>query len=141
MRQETLSRWTVTRYGRSDEEWAALEQAGWEFLVDQARLEHPTSYSEMNEFLAQQTGVRKFNFDLDSERRAMGELLGRLSDRSVAEADIMISALVHYLDRNDAGPGFYRLAQRMGLLRDPASADQKESFWISQMNSCFAHSW
>lgn len=66
---------TVTHYGRSADDWAALEDAGWEFLVSQARLRQPTSYSEMNEVLAQRTGVRKFDFDLDSERAAMGELL------------------------------------------------------------------
>lgn len=28
----------------------------------------------------------------------------------------MLSAIVHYLDQNDAGPGFYSLAGQMGLL-------------------------
>lgn len=131
----------MTYYGRPEEEWAALGQAGWEFLVEQARLGQLTSYSEMNTVLAQRTGVRGFDFNLDSERAAMGELLGRLSDRSLAEANVMISALVRYRGGNDAGSGFYHLAQQKGLLRDPASAGQKEAFWIDQMNACFAHSW
>lgn len=130
-------------YGRSDEEWAELEEAGWEFLVDRARAKdfQQTSYSELNQYLSEQTGVRRFDFSLDSERAAMGELLGRLSDRSVAEAGLMISALVQYADGTDAGPGFYKLAQQKGLLRDPASADQKTEFWITQVNACCDHAW
>lgn len=130
-------------YGRSDEEWAALEEAGWEFLVDRARAKtfQPASYSELNQYLSEQTGVRRFDFSLDSERPAMGELLGRLSDRSVAEAGIMISALVQYADGTNAGPGFYQLAQQKGLLRTPASADQKTEFWIAQVKACCNQAW
>jgi hypothetical protein len=32
----------------------------------------------MNTVLARRAGVREFDFDLDGERRAMGELLGSL---------------------------------------------------------------
>jgi hypothetical protein len=131
----------MTHYGRSADEWAALEDAGWEFLVSQARLRQPTSYSEMNEVLAQRTGVRKFDFNLDSERAAMGELLGWLSERSITEANVMISALVHYLGGNDAGSGFYHLAQEKALLQAPASADQKLTFWIGQIKACYDHAW
>jgi hypothetical protein len=91
--------------------------AGWEFLNAKARLERTTSYTEMNTVLARRTGVREFDFDLDGERRAMGELLGQLSERSFAQAGLLISVLVQYLHANDAGPGFYELAQRKKLLR------------------------
>jgi hypothetical protein len=42
----------VSRYGRTDEEWDALQAAGWEFLVSQARLQRTTSYTETNTVLA-----------------------------------------------------------------------------------------
>jgi hypothetical protein len=61
--------------------------------------------------------VREFDFELDGKRYAMGELLGRLSERSFAQAGVLISVLVQYLNANDAGPGFYELAQRKKLLR------------------------
>lgn len=131
----------MARYGRSDEEWAALEEAGWDFLVSRARLGRPTSYTEMNAALTQRTGLRMFDFELSSERAAMGELLGRLADRSLAEANLMISALVNYLYANDAGSGFYQLAKQKGLLRAGASDAEKTDFWIDQMTASFQHAW
>jgi hypothetical protein len=131
----------VTHYDRSTAEWAALEAAGWEFLVSQARLQRTTSYTEMNAVLARRTGVREFDFDLDGERHAMGELLGQLSERSFGETSLLISVLVQYLNANDAGPGFYQLAQRKKLLRPHASADEKLTFWVSQLNAVYAHTW
>jgi hypothetical protein len=35
----------VPRYGREDDEWAALEAVGWEFLTAKARQERTTSYT------------------------------------------------------------------------------------------------
>ncbi|MFC9584055.1 hypothetical protein ACFVJ8_14660 [Streptomyces yangpuensis] len=46
----------------------------------------------------------------------------------------MISALVHYLGTNDAGPGFYVLAQHLGLLPKGSSATTRLEFWIGQVN-------
>lgn len=131
----------MSRYGRSTADWAALEAAGWEFLVSQARLQRTTSYTEMNTVLARRTGVREFDFDLDGERHAMGELLGQLSERSFGKARLLISVLVQYLNANDAGPGFYQLAQRKGLLRSRASADERLAFWVRQLNAVYAHTW
>jgi hypothetical protein len=107
----------VSRYGRTEDEWDKLEDAGWEFLVSQARLERTTSYTEINTVLTRRTGVREFNFDLDGERAAMGELLGEISERSYRKAHLLISVLVQYLNANDTGPGFYQLAQDKKLLR------------------------
>lgn len=85
----------MSYYGRSDDEWAALEDAGWDFLISHSRLRQTTSCAEMNEALGQRAGIRKFDFGLDSGRAAMGELLGRLSERSIVAAGVMISALIH----------------------------------------------
>jgi hypothetical protein len=75
----------MSHHGRSVVEWEQLEAAGWEFLVTQARLQRTTSYTEMNTVLTRRTGVREFDFDLDGERRAMGELLGQISERTSSE--------------------------------------------------------
>lgn len=52
---------------------------------------------------------------------------------------LMLSALVHYLNENDAGQGFYALAQTMGLLRQRATADERLTFWIGQVNALYAY--
>jgi hypothetical protein len=131
----------MLRYGRTVEEWNDLESAGWEFLVSQARLQRTTSYTEMNTVLARRTGVRGFNFDLDGERSAMGELLGLISERSFQQAQLLISVLVQYLNANDAGPGFYQLAQRKKLLRPHASQDEKLIFWVRHVQAVHAYTW
>ena len=99
-------RWCgASRYAREDQEWDALLAAGWGFLTTQARLERTTSYTEMNTVLSRRTGVRECDFSLDSEHHAMGELIGQLSQRSFAQAGLLISVLVQYLNADDAGPG------------------------------------
>jgi hypothetical protein len=53
--------------------------------------------------VARRTGLRPFNFDLSSERNAMGHLLGQISTESVREHGVMLSAIVIHLNENDAG--------------------------------------
>lgn len=132
----------MEHYGRTDEDWGALETAGWEFLVSQARLQRTSSYTEMNTVLARRTGVREFDFDLDGERHAMGgELLRHLSERSFGQARLLISVLVQYLNANDAGPGFYELAQRKKLLGPHPSQDDKLVFWVRHVQAVHAQAW
>jgi hypothetical protein len=129
---------TLSRYGRSEEEWDELEEAGLEFLRERASLGRVTSYTEMNTDLAQRTGHRSFDFDQDSERAAMGHLLGRISDREFGRTGVLISAIVSYLDANDAGPGFYRLAQDKGLLPRGQSHARQWEFWVTHVAQVFA---
>jgi len=124
----------MTRYGRTDAEWQSLTDAGLGFLIDRARLGKVTSYTELNTVLANRTGVRPFDFDRADERAAMGELLGAIVDRNRPQTGLMISALVHYLNENDAGAGFYSFAQELGLLSKTASADERLSFWVGQVD-------
>ena len=85
--------------------------------------------------LARRTGLPGFDFEQADERAAMGHLLGLVVERDYPESKLMISALVHYLGANDAGPGFYTLAQQLGLLPRGSSAMAKLEFWIGQVNS------
>jgi hypothetical protein len=129
-------------YGRTEAEWADLEAAGWDFLVSRARKPHPiTTYTELNAVLAHRTGQPPWNFDLGADRAAMGELLGRLTDRSFAETKdrpscgLMISALCMYLDQNDVGQGFYAKAAELRLIpTEHLRKDAKDEFWIRQLN-------
>ena len=130
-------------YGRTEAEWADLEAAGWDFLISRARQPYPvTTYTEMNAVLAHRTGQPPWNFDLQADRAAMGELLGRLTDRSFVETKsrpgggLMISALCMFLDQNDVGQGFYGKAVKLRLIpSEHLPKGAKDAFWIEQMNS------
>ena len=126
-------------YGREDVEWDRLVDAGLAFLIERARLRKVTSYTELNATLARRTRARPFNFEQDGERHAMGELLEAIGERNRPESGLMITALVNYLDQNDAGPGFYTYAQRIGFLREGATADERLDFWASQIGAIHAH--
>src|SRR5215472_1539571 len=128
----------ASKYGRDEDEWDALEDAGLQFLIERARLERVTSYTEMNTVLVERTGFRKFDFDQESERAAMGHLLGRISDREFPRTGVLISAIVNYLNANDAGPGFYKLAQQKGLLQRGLSRNMQWEFWASHVGNVFA---
>lgn len=71
----------------------------------------------------------------------MGELLGQLSKRSFSQARLLISVLVQYLNANDAGQGFYELAQRKKLLRLNPSQDEKPTSWVQHVKAVCAHAW
>ena len=60
---------------------------------------------------------------------------------SFAQAGLLISVLVQYLNANDAGPGFYGLAQRKKLLRPRASQDEKLIFWVGHVRAVCAYHW
>src|SRR5580692_11204871 len=102
-------------YGRSDEEWDLLTDAGLAFLVERARLAKLTSYTELNATLERRTGLPGFDFSRADERAAMGHLLYLIVEQNRPSTGLMISALVTYLDANDAGGGFYAYAQDLGL--------------------------
>jgi len=51
----------------------------------------------------------------------------------------MISALVTYLDANDAGTGFYAFAQQLGLLPPNASAPARLDFWVGQVKALYEY--
>src|ERR1035441_4229243 len=130
-------------YGRTELEWEALEAAGWDFLISRAREPRPTTdYTEMNNELATRTGQPLWNFDYARDRAAMGELLGRLVDRSYAETrdrpggGLMISALVMFLGGNGVGRGFYGKAVMLNLIPSERMSEQaKDAFWIDRQST------
>lgn len=118
-------------YGRSTDDWDELVEAGTRFLEERARLERPTTYTELNAVLERRTGQRPFRFDDASERAAVGYLLGRIVEGDYPTRGYMLSALVIYLNGNDPGTGFYALATQMGLI---AHDGDKLKFWTEQLN-------
>lgn len=121
-------------YGRSDDEWDRMVDDTVTWLSHQARLRRIVSYSDLNSALARRGHVR-FDFDLDRDRTAVGALLGDAVCRSIGDSGVMLSAIVVYIDRNDAGPGFYKLATQLGLLPNTATADDKIAFWSQQVKA------
>jgi hypothetical protein len=72
----------------------------------------------------------------------MGYLLGQISEHEYPRTGLLISALVHYLDANDAGPGFYKLAQKKNLIPLGASRSAQWEFWVKhvgQVHAWYAH--
>lgn len=125
----------MSGYGRSDHEWDLLVDCGLQFLVEQARLGRVTTYTELNTVLARRTGLAAFDFGRADERAAMGHLLGMIVERDYPDTGLMVSALVHYLGENDAGPGFYELARSLGVLPQGASKTAKLDFWVGQVTA------
>ena len=69
----------------------------------------------------------------------MGHLLYLIVELNRPETGLMISALVSYLDANDAGSGFYAYAQDLGMLQRNASAMQKLEFWSGQVKALYVY--
>lgn len=126
-------------YGRADDEWNDLVRACTDWLVEVARRERSTSYTETNTVLEQRTGHEPFDFGREGDRTAMGALLGEVTQRTIGDSGAMLSALVFYLNANDAGPGFYKLAVELGLLAPNPSREEKDAFWAAQVGAIHAH--
>lgn len=126
-------------YGRDELVWDQLADVGLAFLVERARLQKLTSYTELNATLIRRTGLPGFDFSRADERAAMGHLLYLIVGQNRPETGFMISALVTYLDANDAGSGFYSFAQDLGMLSRKASAQDKMMFWVGQVKGLHQH--
>lgn len=100
-----------------------------------------TTYTELNAVLQQRMHLpdRPFNFDLDADRAAMGQLLYLAVLQNRRETGLIISALVKFLNENDAGAGFYGLAQKLGMLHSDATKDEKYAFWVDQVRQLHEH--
>jgi hypothetical protein len=129
----------MSLFGRDELAWDEMAAAAEAFLVERARLARLTSYTELNVTLMRRTGLPGFDFSRQDERAAMGHLLGMTVERNRPATGLMISALVTYLDANDAGPGFYALAQQLGDLPRGASTNAKFEFWVSQVKALHQH--
>lgn len=129
----------ASRWGRDDLEWNEMIDAATAFLQEQARLQRTTSYTELNAVLSNRTDSRTFDFNLESERAALGSLLGEIALANLSEVGAMLSAIVIYLNENDAGAGFYRYAIQLGLLDPNPSSSAKFEFWISQVTTVYRH--
>lgn len=119
-------------YGRSDTDWERLAAEGQDHLEDLAAHRADISYGEMNTELNRRTGLRPFDLDQPGERKAMGELLGQISEASYAAHGVLISALVHHQD-SDPGRGFYDLAERKDLIPRGLRQMARWEWWVGHV--------
>lgn len=126
-------------YSRSPAEWESLVDGCVRFLREQAALGRTTNYTEVNQTLQRRHAARRFDFDLDSERAAMGHLLGLVVDEEYDATNLMISSIVLYLNENHAGPGFFTKAVELGLLQRNANPDERQAFWVEQVRAVQEH--
>jgi hypothetical protein len=125
--------------GRTDLEWNELTDAVIGFLAERARAGALTTYTAVNNELMLRTGHAPFDFGTDKDRAAMGQLLGTAVELTYAEVGAMVSAIVTYVDGNDPGPGFFRLAEQKGVLRRGATADERDAFWTREVAALHGH--
>lgn len=121
-------------HGNTDEQWQDRLDAAVESLKKVAQLGRQTNYTALNLDITRITGLPPFNFSTQGGRTAMADLLGDVVKVTYPEHQVMLSALVMYLNENKPGVGFYNLAVHMGILDDDASESAKERFWIDQYN-------
>nr|WP_182633782.1 hypothetical protein [Dietzia sp. DQ11-71] len=121
------------RYGISDDDWERQIEVAIRYLKRVAGLRRVTSYTELNREISEKTGLARFDFTHPEGRNAMSELLGEVVERTVDELGAMLSAVVLYIDENDAGPGFYSLAVDLGRLPADATSDQRIRQWSEEV--------
>lgn len=124
-------------WGRDELEWTELLDATSDFLAERGRIGRTTSYTELNSVLHRRIGARPFDFTKESERAAMGALLGEVASRDLPKVGALVSSIVLYLNENDAGTGFYRLAENLKLLTPKPTADQRLTFWANQVKATY----
>lgn len=126
-------------YGRSANEWTELREAAEHFLVAVAISQGMTDYGSLNRAIAQETGHRPFNFRQESDRAAIGRLLGDLSRATNSTQGIMLSALVTHHGSNDEGAGFYKLAAQLGKMPAKPSEDEKLEAFVRLVREVHDH--
>lgn len=118
-------------YGRTIDEWEEIRDAAERFLISVAEKAGMTDYSSLNRIISEQTGLRPFDFGLESERAAIGRMLGEISVKTNADQGVMLSALVTHRGSNDEGAGFYKLAAELGKMPKKPTEDEKLQALVS----------
>lgn len=126
-------------YGRTELEWEQLRQAAEAFLIETAREEGLTDYTKLNEALTERTQLPGFDYTQESERAAVGRLLGEVSRQSHAEHGIMLSALVTHRGSNNEGAGFYKLAAELKEMPAKPTALEKEKAFVDLVKAVHKH--
>jgi hypothetical protein len=123
-------------FGRTPEQWDEFVTASTELL-----LEHGTRiyYKQLNDTVAERTGLRPFDLEDVHERSALGHVLGDVNHRTIDDIEAvmgkraMLSALVWLKQgRDQFGTGFYKWAVDNGLLPPNPDDDVRLVFAAEQ---------
>lgn len=108
-------------FGYSSEVWSAAKAEARAVLIDRARHQDTIAYSEL---------VPKItSIDLQAKDPRLDELLSQLSrEESQAGRGMLSVIVVHKHGDQRPGPGFFALAETMGL-----DATDLERLWIKQL--------
>jgi hypothetical protein len=98
-----------------------------------------TDYGSLNNAISEQTGHRTFNFGQESERAAIGRLLGEISLKTNRQHGVMLSSLVTHRGSNDEGAGFYKLAAELGKMPKKPSEDVKLQAFVRLTREVHQH--
>ena len=112
-------------YGFTPEIWQALVREGLRYLEGRATHSRPCTYTEFCNELRTKVGVAP-----DPHDHATAALLGEIGTETYTSRGVIVTALVMYKNGGfEPGPGFYKLAQELGVLETGTlTEDQKLAF-------------
>jgi hypothetical protein len=97
----------TTRYGFSDEAWAAAKEEMCQAMVERAKVRGMIPYSELVETVKV--------IDLEPNCYALSAMLGEISSEEDAAGRGMLSVIVVHKDGDmQPGPGFFGMAKELG---------------------------
>ncbi|MEC4856740.1 hypothetical protein R2325_14120 [Mycobacteroides chelonae] len=120
-------------WGYTDAEWDRLLDATEDSL--QERISTSSAglprYSQVNEDIAQRTGLPSFDLSETHGRNGIGWLLGALNDRLWDEAGCLVSSVVVHKDDASIGNAFFTYARGRGL-NPGTTSSERTNFLIDQ---------
>lgn len=116
-----------------------MRDAAERFLISVAEKASMTGYSSSNLVISEQTGLKRFDYGLESERAAIGRMLGEISIKTNADQGVMLSALVTHRGSNDEGARFYKVAAELGKMPRKPTEDEKLRALVSLTKEVHLH--
>ena len=99
-------------FGRTQEQWDEFVEVSIDLLLERGTR---IFYGELNNTVAQRTGLPRFDLETEQGRKGLGHILGDVNDRTIDDIQAvmgrraMLSALVWLKDSGDQfGKGFYQ---------------------------------
>ena len=102
-----------------------MEQPAKAFLKRCAKNRQIPNYAELGEFIG-------LNVNLSRDRRILGEILAKVSEKTMVEEGVMLSAIVVGKNNGLPSDGFFDLAKHM-----KRRVRNKANFWIYEYNRVF----
>ena len=128
-----FERFMTLTYGHATSDWETARRWTQQRLREVARAQTTITYSDLCKELAVATGVR-----LEPHEAPLAALLGQVNVlEQEAQKPLISCVVVHKAGDSKPGPGFWNMANAMGL--DIGSTeDDRERYWIAELNRCYA---